>query len=203
MGEPFLRSRFVLGVEELPAYKTVPTTIYRFRFDGLPMPKHHWMFCGEIVDDEEASNKKANNRLVVRDRNGVECLVWFFYEKDAPVTFKWKELQKGCTILIMYGEKDELEGKKGVRVDALDYCYVLGAPLEKCIEASKCVSEDVIEAGNEQRKEEKEGEKLLQTELNSIQEMCKWERFEDKFYPFQIRENLPVHDDFFGKGNIE
>jgi hypothetical protein len=171
----FLKSKFVPGVEQLPVYKTVPTEFYSFRFDGFPHPNHHWVFAAEIVDDTNASNKKEKNRVVVRDLTGDETQICFFYEKDAPVTFKWKNLRKGHTIFVMYAEKDD----KCVRVDALDYVYIVAASLEECLEGK------------------------VKEEIDSIEQMCQWDQWKDVYHPFEIKNNLPIQDDFFGKGNVE
>jgi hypothetical protein len=82
---------------DLPQTKELPSSYYHFRFDGFPSPKRHWMFMAEIVDDALSSYKQYDHKTVVADRRMLEkgpkaagVPVCFYYEKDAPCTFKFK-----------------------------------------------------------------------------------------------------------------
>jgi hypothetical protein len=76
------------------------------------------------------------------------------YEKDAPCTFKWKEIQKGSTLCVMYAETDIVrvggDSWQGVRVDALDYATVLPFPLKLVLQC--CGYENVCEACGKESK---------------------------------------------------
>ncbi len=82
---------------DLPLHKELPASFYQFRFDGLPSPKRHWCFMAEIVDDSLSSYKQYDHKTVVADRRMLErgvkgsgVPVCFYYEKDAPCTFKFR-----------------------------------------------------------------------------------------------------------------
>jgi hypothetical protein len=104
----------LLAFKDLPVHKELPGSFYQFRFDGLPSPKRHWCLAGEIVDDSCSLVKKQDHMTLVQDRDGLAVPVVFLFEKDAPCTFRFKEVQKGRTLFVMYAERDQVkEAKEG------------------------------------------------------------------------------------------
>ncbi len=164
----------------LPMLKELPESFFQFRFDGFPSPKRHWAFCGEIVED--CLTKKEDHKTVVRCRSAVSVPVIFLFEKDAPCTFKWKELKKAHTMFVMYAEQDPVT--KGIRVEALDYVAVVCKPLDVVL--------DLLKQGKNFDDEKLE---LVVKNVN-----CEWK---DEYKPFPIVGKMPVMSDFFGKGTVE
>lgn len=182
--------------EHLPVYKTLPERFYRFRWDGYPSPTHHWVFVAQVVDATHSSRKAADHVTMVVDRSGCAPVpVAFYYDKDAPCTFRWSELVAGHTLLVMYAERDSLRlptgaQREGVRVDALDYAAVLPfslSVLQGATDGAAPVAAEVREH--------------LDRVVRNVPD---WSRFEqDRYHPFPIRGALPVPADFFGKGTCE
>jgi hypothetical protein len=113
---------------DLPVCKELPDAFYSIRFDGFPSPKRHWAFVGEVVDDSMCLDKKRHHRTIVRDRNGIILPVVFLFEKDAPTTFKFRDVKKGSSMFVMYAEREKIDAEEGIRVEALDYVAIV--PLE-------------------------------------------------------------------------
>ena len=172
--ESFLSDdQLCMPIEAVPPTRSCPESLYTFRFDGFPMPRRHWCFVGEIVNADSSRLKKDNHRTVVKDKKGTEVACMFYYEKDAPCTFKWADLQLGHCIFIMYPERDD----DGIRVESLDYCKVLPCSMD-------ALKQDAHLAG----------------EIFSL--VPDWNIFNDRFYPFPVLERI-IFDDFLGKGNVE
>lgn len=164
----------------LPVHREVSEDLYNFRFDGFPSPKRHWMFVAQVVDCSCSKDKKQDHKTLVADRvmmkEGRSVALKFFYDKDAPCTFRWSDIKDGNTLVIMYAEKDAAGGF--VRVDSLDYCKVVAMGLNQLLDNPD---------GNEVK------------EL--IKHASPWEHW-DKFRPFPI-DKLPVASDMFGKGDLQ
>lgn len=177
---------------ELPESKTLPGAWFQFRFDGFPSPLRHWLFLGEIVDDSRSQSKSLDHLTLVVDRRvlagfkgkgGVKggdialkaagIPVGFYYEKDAPCTFKWPELRVGSTLCIMYAERELIrsgsETKPGIRVDALDYARVLPFSLTTILTC--CGYESVCGAPGCGKKE-MSGTKLQRCTVCKVERFC-------------------------------
>jgi hypothetical protein len=115
----------LLSFGELPVVKELPEIFYQFRFDGFPSPKRHWMFGGEIVDDSSSSLKAQDHRTMVQDHLHNVVPVVFLFEKDAPCTFKFKDLKKGYTLFVMYAERDSVRlGAESREGRVVWFCFI-------------------------------------------------------------------------------
>lgn len=148
---------------------------------------------GKIVDNSRSQTKSLDHLTLVVDRRVMAGLgskgggggggdvamkaagvpVGFFYEKDAPCTFKWGDLRVGSTLCIMYAERELIrsgsETKPGIRVEALDYARVLPYSLSTIL---MCCGYEGACGAPTCGKKESEGTKLQRCTVCKVERFC-------------------------------
>ncbi len=135
-GEDFLKNTFHFPpFQKLPHENGLEYGYWEEDKFGVYQAACAWFFMAEIIYDDESQSSFNRNRVGVRDRDGHECLV-YFYPKDLG-GFDFKTLKKGSTILVTNGQKHNfLDLTVGMRCEYLDGISVVPCSLSDLLQLS-------------------------------------------------------------------
>ncbi|KAF9355113.1 hypothetical protein BGX26_006988 [Mortierella sp. AD094] len=137
----------LLDLRYFPTYKKLPheyavdLAYYRIR-EGIMVPRRHWCFMGEIVDDSFAKSPFLRHRLIVKDREGTELPVSFYLSFfDMMDT---THLKTGNTIFVRYAEKHYfLDMTEGLRVEDTSFVHVVPLSLSTICDTHRTVTPNI------------------------------------------------------------
>ncbi|KAF9202511.1 hypothetical protein BGZ49_007338 [Haplosporangium sp. Z 27] len=127
-----LDPRYFPTFDKLPGDYVVNFNYFRI-LGPFMIPKYHWCFMAEIVDDTLARSPFLRHRLLVKDREGRQVPVLFYLP-----FLNTLNLKNGNTIFVRYARQHLfLDMSEGLRVEDSDYIHAVPLSLSTICDAHR------------------------------------------------------------------